>query len=180
MPEAIAPRVLLLPGLGNSGPEHWQSHWERSEPDAFVRIMQAEWDAPRRDEWVRTLDAAIDRYGEDVVLVAHSTSCALVAFWAAEAGRTVRGALLVAPTDTEAPTYPHGPTGWTPMPLARLRFPSIVVASENDVYVTLGRAREIAAAWGSRFVNAGRAGHLNSDSALSAWPEGRALLGTLL
>ena len=28
--------VLILPGLGNSGPEHWQSHWERRDPRARV------------------------------------------------------------------------------------------------------------------------------------------------
>lgn len=172
-------RVLLLPGLWNSGPEHWQSHWERADP-SFVRVRQRDWVNPVRWEWVAALEAAIASAGPGVVLVAHSAACALVAFWAAATSRTVRGALLVAPADTDAPSYPEGPSGWRPMPLSRLPFPSIVVASSDDEFVTLDRAAVFAEAWGSRFVDAGAAGHLNATSGLGAWSAGRALLDELL
>jgi predicted alpha/beta hydrolase family esterase len=171
-------RVLLLPGLYDSGPEHWQSYWEREIPDA-ARIRQRDWETPARDEWVATLEEAVTEFGSDVVLVGHSTACALVAFWATSSAQTVRGALLVAPSDTEAPSYPAGPTGWTPMPMARLYFPSIVVASTNDEYVTLARAAEFAAAWGSRLVDIGDAGHINSTSGLGSWSRGKRLLAEL-
>ena len=92
----------------------------------------------------------------------------------------MRGALVVAPSDTEAPSYPKGPTGWTPMPTNRLSFPSTVVASTNDEYVTIERARVFAKAWGSTFVNIGEAGHINSASALGDWPRGRELLAELV
>ncbi len=36
---------LIVPGLGNSGPEHWQSYFEKSAAN-FTRINQTEWDAP--------------------------------------------------------------------------------------------------------------------------------------
>ncbi len=163
----------------DSGPEHWQTHWERADP-SFIRVKQRDWATPSRADWVATLEAAVASAGPDVVLVAHSTACALVAFWAATTKRTVRGALIVAPSDTEAPSYPEGPTGWRPMPLERFSFPSIVVASSNDQYCTLPRARAFASAWGSRFVAIGAAGHINSDSGLGAWPTGRALLSTLM
>jgi len=172
-------RVLLLPGLFNSGADHWQSHWEQRDP-TFIRVVQRDWDAPRRADWVETLDAAIVTHGSDVVLVAHSTACSLVAFWAAATARTVRGALLVAPSDTEAPSYPAGPVGWSPMPLERLAFPSIVVASTDDEYCTPTRANAFASAWGSRYVEFGPAGHINSASGLGAWPAGRVLLDDLL
>ena len=58
-------------------------------------------------------------------------------------------------------------------------FPSVVMASEDDVYVTLEQAAAYAAAWGSRLVNIGRAGHINSASGLGAWPAGYALLEAL-
>jgi predicted alpha/beta hydrolase family esterase len=181
-------RVLILPGLYDSGPGHWQSLWERSDPRC-VRVVQREWSTPAREEWVGTLDAAIAvsvGASEDVVLVGHSTGCALVAFWAQYArdhrgsANAVRGALLVAPSDTEGANYPAGPTGWRPMPLALLAFPSIVVASTDDMYCTLDRARQFATAWQSRFVDIGPAGHINGDSGLGAWPAGRALLDELL
>ncbi len=176
---SVPVRALLLPGLWNSGPEHWQSRWERTDPSC-VRVVQQDWVTPARADWVATLEAAVAASGPDVVLVAHSTACALVAFWAAATSRTVRGALLVAPSDTEASSYPGGPTGWQPMPLAALPFPSIVVASSDDEFATLDRARAFAKAWGSRFVDIGAAGHINAASGLGPWRSGKALLVDLL
>jgi len=172
-------RVLLLPGLFDSGPEHWQSYWERADPFC-VRVVQQDWETPAREDWVATLEAAVAASGPGVVLVAHSTACALVAFWAATTSRTVRGALLVAPSDTEASSYPAGPTGWQPMLLDALPFPSIVVASSDDEFVTLDRARAFADAWGSRFVHLGAVGHINAGSGLGPWSRGKELLADLL
>jgi predicted alpha/beta hydrolase family esterase len=119
-----------------------------------------------------------------LVLAAHSLGCTLVARFAdraAEATRArVRGALLVAPSDVDAPSYPKGTEGFAPMPLERLPFPSIVVASSDDEYVGLERARLFARSWGSRFVEAGAHGHLNSASRLGMWPLGQGLLDELL
>jgi predicted alpha/beta hydrolase family esterase len=172
-------RVLILPGLYDSGPDHWQSYWERSLPDV-ARVNQRDWNTPDRKEWVATLERAVAEHGADVVLVGHSTGCALIAFWAASTSHSVRGALIVGPSDTEAESYPKGPTGWTPMPMARLPFPSIVVASTDDEYVTIERAQSFASAWGSSFVNIGPAGHINSASGLGEWELGRELLAELV
>lgn len=173
--------ALILPGLSNSGPEHWQSLWEREDPSCR-RVEQAEWESPRCADWVTTLDDSVAQSTDPVVLVAHSSSCALVAHWARDASaenlRRVRGALLVSPSDPEGPNYPEGPTG-TPMPLQRLPFPSIVVASRDDIYVSMERAREYAAAWGSELVDLGDAGHINAASGLGSWPAGYGLLQRL-
>ena len=126
------------------------------------------------------LDRTVASTGPDIVLVAHSSSCALVAAWAALPNRRARGALLVAPSDPEAASYPAGPRGFAPMPQQPLGFPSIVVASSNDEYVTLERAEAFARSWASRFVPVGALGHVNSASGLGPWPVGRALLEELL
>ncbi len=184
------PRVLILPGLYDSGPEHWQSRWESEHP-AFVRVRQRDWETPDRAEWVATLAAAIDASPEPAVLVAHSLACCLVAHWAAALGDgsrmpltprmpQVKAALLVAPSDVEAPSYPAGTTGFAPMPLAPLPFLSIVVASTDDFYISVERAERFAAAWGSRFAVVGALGHINSASRLGSWPAGFALLQELL
>lgn len=174
--------TLILPGLFNSGPEHWQTHWERLDATCR-RVEQTDWATPRCADWVAGLDAAIAGLTREAVLVAHSSACALVAHWAAAAPPAhlarVRGALLVAPSDPAGPRYPAGPEGFGPVPEQRLPFPSIVVASADDEYVTLERARAYAAAWRSRFVDAGAAGHLNGASGLGAWPAGYALLESL-
>ena len=171
------PRVFIVPGLGNSGPDHWQTHFERQHP-GFTRIQQQEWEAPDRADWVATLEAALQ--GEDparVVLVAHSLGCATIAHWAAQHGRSIRGALLVAPSDVETAHYAAFPTtGFSPMPLQRLPFPSKVVFSTNDDWVSPTRARQFAAAWGSELVDIGAAGHVNTASGYGEWPAGLALL----
>ena len=171
--------ALMVPGLWSSGPEHWQTHWEAADP-SFRRVEQEEWDSADRREWVRSLDDAVRRAGRGVVLAAHSLGCATVVHWAGMPGRMVRGALLVAPADVDGAGFPLEARGFAPMPLRPLPFPSILVASTDDPYVTMERAQIFAEAWGSRLVEAGAVGHLNSASGLGAWPEGRKLLDELL
>jgi predicted alpha/beta hydrolase family esterase len=175
---SLASRVLLLPGLYSSGPEHWQSYWERENPD-FRRVEQRDWETPERNEWVETLDRAIRSEATPVVLIAHSLACCLVAHWAARHEGPIQGALLVAPSDVEAKGFPPGAAGFAPMPTARLPFPSIVVASTDDEYLTLPRAERFATAWGSRLEIVEALGHINSASGLGLWPQGLALLDEL-
>lgn len=173
--------VLLVPGLGNSGRQHWLSYWERALP--VPRAELGDWDDPYPDAWVTQLDAEIAAAGPDVVLVAHSLGCACVVRWAAKP-RPVRGpiraALLVAPADVDSDAHtPQEARRFGPMPMLRLPFPALVVASTNDPYADIERSEAFANAWGARFVNVGAKGHINADSALGNWPEGRALLNGL-
>ena len=174
------PPILMVPGLGGSGPEHWQSLWQRDLPDCR-RVEQRDWDLAERDGWIAALDRAVAESSRPPILVAHSLSCALVVHWAMETRRRAQGALLVAPADvySDDNTPPEAHV-FRPMPIARLPFPSIVVASSNDPYVAIARAAKFAAAWGSRLVDIGPAGHINAASGFGAWPEGRRLLDSLL
>jgi predicted alpha/beta hydrolase family esterase len=171
--------VLILPGYADSGPDHWQSHWERADP-ACRRVVQDDWLQPRLEDWLAALDRYLAGCVEPPVLAAHSLACALVAHWAGRARPTARGALLVAPADVDSPRRtPEEVRNFSPIPLVRLPFPSIVVASTNDPFVSLDRATVFAAAWGSRLVRIERAGHINADAGFGPWPEGRALLAEL-
>lgn len=170
--------ILLHPGLYNSGPEHWQSHWEREF--GFTRILQNNWETPVLQDWLQGIDRALDgRELSRVILVGHSLACCTIAHWAHERGQLIKGALLVGPSDVEAPSYPPGTTGFAPMPLYKISFPSIVVASSNDEYVSMDRAASFAQAWRSRLVNVGDKGHINSASGLGNWSEGLQLLQQL-
>ena len=168
--------VLILSGLWNSGPQHWQSHWEARHPD-WRRVEHRDWNSPVRDEWVAELDAAVGACAGAPVLVAHSLGCILAAHWAAS-GSPLRaaGAFLVAPSDVEAASYPIDANGFAPVPMARLPFPSVVLASTNDEFVTRERARAFAQAWGSSYVEIGDAGHVNADAGYGDWPEGEQML----
>ena len=144
-------RVLLLPGLGNSGPDHWQTHWEQAFPE-FVRVIQTDWDTPSADVWVEQLHREIMSSTTPAILVAHSLACCFVARWALTHSGPVAAAFLVAPSDVEAANYPSGTTGFSPMPLLKLPFKTLVVASSDDEYVPLHRGKQFAEAWGSEYV----------------------------
>jgi predicted alpha/beta hydrolase family esterase len=168
--------ILTVPGLWNSGPQHWQTHWEAKHPNV-TRVLQRDFDHPNRDEWVRTLDAAVRACAEPPILASHSLGCSLVGQWVKDTGgQGVRGAFLVAPSDVEAPGYPEEGRSFLSMPLVRLPFPSMVVASTNDEYVSVERARQFAEAWGARIVFIGDAGHINGNSGHGPWPEGEEML----
>src|SRR6218665_2404623 len=142
-------RVLILPGRGNSGEQHWQSHWQNANP-AFRRVVQQEWHNPDRADWVQALQAVISEDDTPVVRVAHSLGVGLVAQWARQFSGPVKGALLVAPSDLEAADYPEGTQGFTPISLDKLPFETVVVTSTDDPKVSLERAEQFAAAWGAR------------------------------
>ncbi len=104
-------------------------------------------------------------------------------WWAAfecrEWSEKIVGALLVAPPELESGAVDSRLRGFAPTPKALLPFPSILVASRNDPYISFSRARLLAQFWGSRFADAGEAGHINADSALGDWTFGRFLLSRL-
>jgi serine hydrolase len=170
---------FTLPGLNDSGPDHWQTRWE--DLYGFTRIHQRDWDHPDKEDWVHTINEVTAPFpAGQVVLIGHSLACSAIAHWAERYQRCIRGAFLVAPADVDAPDFPEEATGFGPMPLGALPFPSLVVASGNDPYVRLERASFFAASWKSRFVSAGSLGHINAASAIGDWPEGYALLETIV
>jgi predicted alpha/beta hydrolase family esterase len=163
---------LIVPGLGNSGPEHWQTFFERSGNN-FIRIEQQEWDAPNCKDWVTTVDSAISKYDlPNIVLVGHSLGCTTIAHWAEQFKRKIKGALLVAPSDVESVQYDFPAKGFAPIPLHKIDFKTVVVASTNDIWVSLNRASFFADSWGSEFINIGDAGHINVASGYAEWQEG--------
>lgn len=172
--------VLLLPGWQNSGDGHWQTLWETYFGDQ--RVQQHDWLTPRRGDWMAQLDEALlARPAHQVLLAAHSLGCHLVAAWAAHSQHTARvaGALLVAPPDTEQADWPAVLPSWRTPVLQRLPFEAVLLSSSNDPFDRSGRAASLAAAWGATHVSLGTRGHVNADSGLGLWPQGRAYLRSL-
>lgn len=169
-------KVLILPGWQNSGPDHWQSRWQAGY--GYERVEQHDWMRPLRGDWAARLEDVLLQGREPVILVAHSLGCLLVASWAAHSCNTrlVKAALLVAPGDAERGELASILVSWSPVPMQALPFRSCLVGSRNDPYCTERRARQFAAAWGSRYVDYGMAGHINAESGLGDWPEGHELL----
>jgi uncharacterized protein len=174
---------LTVPGWQGSGNGHWQTLWEHKYCQ-LRRVHQNEWIRPQRHEWIEGIAGAMETAGKPVVFIAHSLGCVAVALWSEarpEMARQVAGALLVAPPDLDSAiplTEPFRNFG--PTPLGPLPFPSALVGSENDPYMCLPAAKDLARNWGSRFVNAGQVGHINCASGFGPWQQGEGYLANLL
>lgn len=172
------PVLLNVPGWTGSGPGHWMSLWEHDDPQ-ILRVEQENWDNPNPEVWSATLEACVRQAAMGVVLVAHSCGVSTVQHWAQLGESRIVGAFLVAPPDPEQADAPAAINCFGPMRRFTLPFPSVVVASRNDPTCAFLRAEQFAREWGARFVDAGKAGHLNTASGHGAWPEGKALLTEL-
>jgi uncharacterized protein len=172
--------IVILPGYGGSGPDHWQSRWQTKLSTAR-RVEQADWQNTERATWVTRLVTEVVKATRPVVIVAHSVGAVVVAHAAPHVLGKVAGAFLVAPSDWERPNLIAGVThDFAPIPRDPLPFPSVVVASHNDPYCSFERASEFAAAWGAELADAGDAGHLNTESGHGPWPEGALRFATFL
>lgn len=160
--------VLIVPGLRNSGPAHWQTLWQTRH--AHARVEQADWSTPRLADWTAALDRHIRTAARKVVLVAHSFGCLAAIQRLGERSSDVGAALLVAPADPDK----FGLAG--ELRLGRLPVPTILVASVNDPWLSYDRAAGMAERLGAVLVNAGAAGHINAESGYGEWPEGERLL----
>jgi uncharacterized protein len=202
-----APTFLILPGWQNSGPSHWQSLWEAQLP--AQRVLQHDWMHPLRGDWITRMEDHLlsinehqaqnrrgleaenalkirsstgsERVPADVILIAHSLGCHLVAAWASlsQSTQRIRGALLVAPPDVQRADFPLEMKSWREPVLQSLPFASICVISSNDPFCDAGRAQSMARAWGSDCIDIGARGHINAESGLGDWPQGQALLRRL-
>ena len=171
--------MLTLPGWQGSGPEHWQSRWERTH--GYQRVEQHDWQRPLRGDWIARLEDVLLSCTEPAVLVAHSLGCLTIAAWAAHSQNMhlVKAALLVAPPDTAREDIVQMVPGWV-VPLQKLPFKSVVFASSNDPFCDIDQARHFASRWGAKLVNIGACGHINADSGLGDWPEAHAELQQLM
>jgi uncharacterized protein len=167
--------VLLVPGIGNSGPDHWQSLWQVKHRDVG-RVIQRDWDHPVCDVWVEALDKAVGQTAAPPILVAHSLGCLTVAHWAARSDRPFYAALLVAVPDPGGSAYPKAASGFATVPPALREYRVTVVSSDDDPYATTTYTEEQVAAWGAEHVRLSQRGHINAVSGLGDWADGWAIV----
>lgn len=159
------PRVLIVPGLHDSGPAHWQSWLEAQELDA-KRVVQRDWQVPDLERWAARVGSVLERAGDGPwIAVAHSFGClALARHLALTPESAVRAALFVAPADPDR----FGVAGL--LPQGRLAVPSTLIASDNDPWMTAAESRRWAQRWGSAWFTLGDAGHINADAGFGPLP----------
>lgn len=169
---------LIVPGYLGSGAGHWQTIWQGL--DNFHKVEQQNWETPDCQQWVETIDKKVAEFeSKNVVIVAHSLGCPTIVHWLEKYNRQIKGALFVCPCDIEVDGCPIPATGFTPIPLTKINCKTIVIASTNDMWVSIERAKFFAERWGSEFINLGAAGHVNAESGYGQWREGLEILQRL-
>ncbi|MGW5202624.1 RBBP9/YdeN family alpha/beta hydrolase [Streptomyces spiralis] len=176
MSPSVAPTVVIVPGLRDHVPDHWQTIMANKIAGART-VPPLTSDRLSCGAQVAALDEVLSDIAGPVVLVAHSAGVMTTVHWAQRHRRPIKGALLAAPPDFDTPLPEGYPTlealrenGWSPAPRTPLPFPSIVAAGTNDPLADFDRVVDLARVWGSRLVDLGPVGHLNPASGYGEWP----------
>ncbi len=162
--------VLLVPGIQDSGPEHWQSCWRQRHPH-WLRITQRNWQDPDLDGWVAAIRRELGEQRSHLLLIGHSFGALSSWYFASQFPGVVAGVVLVAPAEPVRFELEERILA-TPLPV-----PSLLFASHNDPLLAFSRARYWAQAWGSELVDVGEGGHINAQSGFGAWPHGLQRIG---
>lgn len=164
--------TLIVPGLYNSGPHHWQT-WLEAKTPAAKRVLQENWSVPNFNRWTSAVRRAISQSSGDIYIAAHSFGCLAAVLAAAEQPHRIGGMLIVAPADPQKFGLSNV------LPRHHPGFPTVVVASRNDPWMPFASACQWASRWRSTFIDAGAAGHMNTEAGFGHWPRGLALLRQL-
>ncbi|HEX5682575.1 MAG TPA: alpha/beta hydrolase [Ideonella sp.] len=158
-------RLLVIPGLHGSGPDHWQTWLQAQQPDA-VRIGVEDWGHADLDRWAGAIDDTLRRHRADAwIAVAHSFGCLALVHHAAHGGRGVQGALLAAPAAPEHFGLDEGALSHA------LPFASTLVVSASDPWMSHADALYFGRRWGSEVIELGEAGHINPAAGYGPWPD---------
>ncbi|QPF75382.1 alpha/beta hydrolase [Roseateles sp. DAIF2] len=160
-----APRLLIVPGLRDSGATHWQTWLQQQYRDAR-RVVQRDFSRPDLGRWSERIQTTLETAPEgEWIAVAHSFGClALARHLADHPESPVRQALFVAPAEPDKFGLAEL------LPRRRLDVPSTLIASQNDPWMSAASAERWARRWGAGFTNLGHVGHINSESGFGPFP----------
>ena len=178
--------VLIVPGLRDHVPQHWQTLLVR-RLSKVKTVAQLEHDKLNLDARIKAIQATIETIDGPIIVVAHSAGTLMMAHWAKQHTANIQGALLVVPPDFETPMPAPYPTleqlkanGWLPMPRQPLPFPTLVCVSNDDPLAHVDKVISLATAWHGEMVFLGNVGHLNPASGYGDWPLADQLIQKLI
>jgi predicted alpha/beta hydrolase family esterase len=167
-------RLLVIPGLNDSGPAHWQSWLQAHFNRRAARVEQEDWASTDLVRWSQRVEMTLARHpNSHWIAVAHSFGCLALLRHLAQGGRGVHSALLVAPAD------PAKFGVVASLPQARLPIPSVLLASQTDPWMTFESACAWAQVWGSKVINLGDAGHVNTEAGFGPLPQAKTLVESM-
>lgn len=162
-------QILLVPGLFDSGPQHWQTLWHQAHPD-WLRICHDDWTEPDLPRWVNAVTEHLLEAKEPLTLVAHSFGC-LASFYAAQQHpEKVKSIFMVAPADPELVGVDVS------LMQHASKVPGRIIASTNDYWMSFDRVMYWSRQWKLPVSVMGPLGHINTDSGHGDWSEGVSLL----
>ncbi len=159
-------RLLIVPGLRDSGPGHWQT-WLQSRHRDALRVCQDDWETPNLERWSHRVEETLRKAGGDGrwIAVAHSFGClALARHLALRPDAPIVSVLMAAPAEPDKFGVAHL------LPRRSLDVPGLLVASETDPWMQAANALAWAGRWGLRTFNLGDAGHINAEAGFGPWP----------
>ncbi|MEY4765638.1 MAG: hypothetical protein RI907_2311 [Pseudomonadota bacterium] len=176
-------RVLIVPGLNNSGPGHWQT-WLQAKYPGAVRVVQTAWHQPELLRWSERIAQTLARQDPETrwVAVAHSFGCLALAHHLGlthaklaqgspnsppGAAGGIRAAFMVAPASPDKFGIRHL------LPDEPLGLNATLVSSDTDPWMSAQEAAAWARTWGVPCANAGDVGHINVESGHGPWPLAR-------
>ena len=172
--------ILIVPGFGDSGAGHWQTRWQ-SRLSTARRMHHPDWESLDPQVWTDALAASVNISDRPVVLVGHALGVTSIIAARERFTSPVAGAFLVAPPDIAgSPAMPPELRGFGAYDREPLPFPSILIASRNDLYCSIDTAEDLGGAWGSLFIDAGEAGHIDAEAGYGPWPEGSMTFASFL
>jgi uncharacterized protein len=175
-------RVLVIPGLNDSGPAHWQTWLQGHYRGRSTRVEQDDRACADLERWSQRIEATLARHpSARWVAVAHSFGCLALLHRLAQGGgggggvvQGVQAALLVAPADPEKFGVASA------LPRSRLTVPSVLLASETDPWMRFESACAWGRVWGSQLISLGDAGHINAEAGFGPLPPARTLVDSMI
>ena len=170
--------TVIVPGVGGSEHDHWQS-WLQRQLKSCSRVQQQDWNKPVLHEWIEKFFKTVQSIQEPIQIVAHSFGCLTTVAALAqhpELNQKIKNLVLVAPANPAR----FGDAGFARdsqndyqqyFHQLKLQVPTQMIISENDPWLNFQDALQLAKAWKIRPKNLGQVGHINVASGFGPFPE---------
>ena len=171
--------TVIVPGVGGSEYNHWQSILQRQLMSSCSRVQQNNWNLPILKGWVAEFVKTVTPIKDDIQIVAHSFGCLTTVAALAqhpELNSKVKNLVLVAPANPAR----FGEAGFARDSQSdyqayfhqlKILAPTHLIISENDPWLEFQDALQLAKAWNLNPVNLGQVRHINVASGFGAFPE---------
>lgn len=170
--------TIIVPGVGGSDYDHWQS-WLQRQLMSCSRVQQQDWNTPILSNWVSNFVNTLAQVKKPVQVVAHSFGClttvaALNQY--PELSKQIKKVILVAPANPAR----FGDQGFARdsqndysdyFHHLKLKVSTELIISENDPWLNFEDAKRLAKSWNLNPHNLGQVGHINVASGFGAFPE---------